>query len=323
MGEGSAWQRPRATRPGARVESSSWSPLVISNLLSVPASQDPITLRFHGRVELAGRAAGNAFLQIGGFGVGIEFANDVVWKSGPAELNTNVVVLPGATLTVDGADLTEVRGQLPETGITVAGTYRKLGTGTNRVQRLLNSGLVWIEQGCVQSLLSTDSPGYTQTAGELRLAGGTLDVRLGPATSTQPGRILITGGAVSGTGKITGDLTLDGGTLQPGAGPGLLEVQGQVNWRPNGVFSVEIGGDTPGSEHDQLVAATCDFDGVLEIVLRNGFQPQGCDLPIPPERNAALVLPDSAAPGLVRVGIPGRGEPRLREATHLDYCQPS
>lgn len=167
-----------------------------------------------------------------------------------------------------------MRGQLPETGITVAGTYRKLGTGTNRVQRLLNSGLVWIEQGCVQSLLSTDSPGYTQTAGELRLAGGTLDVRLGPATSTQPGRILITGGAVSGTGKITGDLTLDGGTLQPGAGPGLLEVQGQVNWRPNGVFSVEIGGATPGSEHDQLVAATCDFDGVLEIVLRNGFQPQ-------------------------------------------------
>ncbi|MCC6234460.1 MAG: Ig-like domain-containing protein, partial [Verrucomicrobiales bacterium] len=255
------------------------SPLVISNQLAFALAREPLTVRFEGPLQLAGRSAGSAFLRAADPALQLVFANRTDWTAGPAELTTNAVVAPNALFVVDGPELTELRGDARQAGLRIQGTYRKTGTGTNRIQRLVNTGgLVEITDGKVQSLLNLDAEGYVQSGGELRLAGGSLDVRFGNESSLTPGRIALSGGTLTGSGALTGDLTLTGGALRPGGnggeGPGLLEVSGQVNFLPGSTLALSLSGTSPGTGHDQLKATSCEFDGNLEITVGGGFQPQ-------------------------------------------------
>lgn len=254
------------------------SPLVISNQVAFTPGSAPWQIRFEGPLTLAGRSAGNAFLRAAGPGLQVVFAGRSDWTTGPVELSTNAVVAPGALFVVEGDELTEMRGAANVAGLRVQGVYRKSGAGTNRVQRLLNDGgLVEIAGGKVQSLLNLDTEGYAQSGGELRLAGGALDLRFGNEASTQPGRMALSGGTLTGAGAITGDVVLSGGALRPGANSGaaagVIEVTGEVGWQAGGSFAVTVGGAVAGTDHDQLRATACEFDGTLEITLANGYVP--------------------------------------------------
>jgi len=72
-----------------------------------------------------------------------------------------------------------------------------------------------------------------------------------------------------------GSLFNIGGTLHPGLSPGILSVTGDY-WQgpPEGRLVIEIGGRTPGSEHDVLqVGGLLTACGVLEVRLVGGFVP--------------------------------------------------
>lgn len=82
-------------------------------------------------------------------------------------------------------------------------------------------------------------------------AGGSITVGSGAGAGAQGVIEVTAGGVLAGDGLLFGDLVLSGGSLAPGASPGLLSVNGDLNI---GVGSVifEIWGNEP-SEYDRLV----------------------------------------------------------------------
>jgi hypothetical protein len=92
-------------------------------------------------------------------------------------------------------------------------------------------------------------------------------------SATGPGAVTVrNGGTLGGTGMVTGAVTVeDGATVAPGVSPGILTV-GSVTFSNSAVFAVELGGTTPGSDHDQLVVTnTATLDGTLNLSYTNGF----------------------------------------------------
>lgn len=70
----------------------------------------------------------------------------------------------------------------------------------------------------------------------------------------------------------------DYGIVSPGSSPGILNWK--INYQPTGssILDIEIGGLTPGDEHDQLVVnGYAGVDGTLQVTLTNGFIPQAGD----------------------------------------------
>lgn len=98
--------------------------------------------------------------------------------------------------------------------------------------------------------------------------------------------VLITGGGsvdfqagtVSGSGAIVGDVHNGGSTLSPGNSPGTMAIHGDYVQSDVAALLMEIAGDTPGNEHDVLtVEGEASVDGVLAVVLSDGFQPTAGD----------------------------------------------
>jgi hypothetical protein len=86
----------------------------------------------------------------------------------------------------------------------------------------------------------------------------------------------IDGGALSGTGTITGNVT-NAGQVSPGTSPGILTIQGNYTQTAAGVLNVELGGTAAG-QFDQLnVSGTASLDGSLNVSLVNGFIPSPGD----------------------------------------------
>lgn len=83
-------------------------------------------------------------------------------------------------------------------------------------------------------------------------------------------------GAVSGIGSFTGDLVLQG-SLAPGASSGqaaLVSCQGNVTLASSHTLHLEIGGLTPGSQHDALgIDNDLTLGGTLHLSLVGGFTP--------------------------------------------------
>ncbi|HJQ99253.1 MAG TPA: hypothetical protein VJ826_13150, partial [Candidatus Polarisedimenticolaceae bacterium] len=144
------------------------------------------------------------------------------------------------------------------------GTFRKsIGVGTTALALpFQNQGTVEIQSGTIHETSS-----YTQTAGTTKLTGGTLS-----ATVT----IAIQGGTLAGTGTVSANVVVSGtGALSPGLSAGTLALTGTYTQQaPNGAFNVEIGGTTPGTQHDRAnVTGTTTLAGVLNVSLINGFVP--------------------------------------------------
>ena len=86
---------------------------------------------------------------------------------------------------------------------------------------------------------------------------------------------LIAKGHVSGQGHIYADHVVFEGTVSPGNSPGCITMGGNATFSITATMVMEIGGQTPCSEHDQMdVANILTVNGAtLQLVLINGFQP--------------------------------------------------
>ncbi|MFN8445069.1 MAG: Ig-like domain-containing protein [Caldilineaceae bacterium] len=76
----------------------------------------------------------------------------------------------------------------------------------------------------------------------------------GPNGFTVTSPVTVNGGTLGGQGKIVGAVTVNsGGTLNAGSSPGRLDLQGNLVMNSGSNLFVDINGNTPGSEHDQVV----------------------------------------------------------------------
>jgi len=105
---------------------------------------------------------------------------------------------------------------------------------------------------------------FTQTAGETRLAGGSL------SGST----LTFSGGALVGTGTISASV-VNGAVVRPGASPGTLAINGNYTQTASGELQMEIGGLIAGSEFDRLtVSGSASLNGALTVRMIDGFLPK-------------------------------------------------
>ena len=160
-------------------------------------------------------------------------------------------------------------------------------------------------------IVDNDANSYS---GETRVAQGTLEL-FGAAPLGNSARVTIAEGAaldvtripdfvvpsgrtLSGEGEIylslitlepgstlRGELTLYGteivnsGRLAPGFSPGIVQIFGDYIQEFDGVLEIEVGGLTPGTQHDQLrVSNVAALNGRLEASLINGFHPNVNDV---------------------------------------------
>ena len=128
-----------------------------------------------------------------------------------------------------------------------------------------NAGAVNVGSG---STFSTASGSYNQSGGNTEVDG---------ALSPAGGLVGISGGTLSGNGgTITGNVNM-GGTMSPGDAPstaGKLNVVGNYIQTGGGIFQLDLGGLTAGSQFDWLdVTGTTSLSGTLNINLINAFFP--------------------------------------------------
>jgi len=196
-----------------------------------------------------------------------------ILQGGPGGFNGATLNLPAGTLTTFNTppSFRIMNATAGSATINNDGVILKTNTGSMHVRWLLmNSGLLDIQQGT----LYLETNGLVQTAGETRLWPG---VRL---NSTPLLPIQIDGGSLTGSGiigySVETDVNCDG-RLAPGSfgsdGAGQFTISGDVVLGSSAVVDMDLGGTTPGTDHDHVaIARTLTLGGDLELSLINGFE---------------------------------------------------
>ena len=95
-------------------------------------------------------------------------------------------------------------------------------------------------------------------------------------TGSGPGDRLSFAGPVSGDGSFTGTVEFQA-LYSPGDGPAIVEVENLL-LTPSSTLEIEVGGITPGLEHDQvIVSGDAVLNGRLDVPLIQGFEPLAGD----------------------------------------------
>ena len=111
--------------------------------------------------------------------------------------------------------------------------------------------------------------------GGLTLSGGTVvaDAIEIIEPDALPSPLIIESGTLSVT-SLTGDLELLAGTFSPEASPATSSITGNYVQGSGGTLLMELGGETPGTQYDQLqITGSLELDGVLSVQLIDGFTP--------------------------------------------------
>jgi hypothetical protein len=129
----------------------------------------------------------------------------------------------------------------------------------------------------------TPIDGIAENRGSFRISGGRRFTTQGAFTNTGhltvgvgsalivPGRLTL-GGSVAGNGAIVAESTLVRGRLRPGASPGELSIEGDVELDDAASLEIEIAGLVPGVDHDVLrVSGVATLGGALEVSLLQSF----------------------------------------------------
>ena len=189
---------------------------------------------------------------------------DAVWSgAGQVRLDTQAAlrVEAGGSLEFQGGATLSSSGSPASTFTSVGEVVNATGGATFAISLpVTHSGLIDVRSGTLRFTSS-----MVQTGGTLRLAGG------GVSTTSV---LDIRGGMVTGQGSITGTLRNSGGLVRPAR---VLDVLGAGGWTnvTGGTVQVELGGVTPGVDHDRLVTTgRAALGGTLELVLGAGFQPK-------------------------------------------------
>jgi hypothetical protein len=123
------------------------------------------------------------------------------------------------------------------------------------------------------SVLTTTGD-YVQAAGSTDLKEATSRL----AASGGGALVRVQGGTLRGVGSVDPALNVSGGKVAPGLSAGVLDVAGSYTQGAGGTLEVEIGGATPGTDHDQLDASdTASLGGTLDIKTPGGFTPSPGD----------------------------------------------
>ena len=81
--------------------------------------------------------------------------------------------------------------------------------------------------------------------------------------------------AVRGNLIVRADNVVNSGLIAPGFSPGIIKIDGDYTQENDGTLEIEVGGLTPGEEHDQLqVTGFASLGGRLEVPIIDGFEPQ-------------------------------------------------
>jgi T5SS/PEP-CTERM-associated repeat protein len=108
--------------------------------------------------------------------------------------------------------------------------------------------------------------------GTLRLEDGLVTHGGNPIRVAPPGKIVGTG-TLDGTGTITND-----GDIDIGLSPGKLTITGDYVQTATGQLKMEIGGPTPGTQHDQLeIMGNATLGGLVNLIFTDGFAPRTGD----------------------------------------------
>lgn len=156
-----------------------------------------------------------------------------------------------------------------------------------------------LDSGSGSTVTANDPAGFFGAgSGIVRLSSGQWDLRIGNSDSIEDastvvvgsGTVLNTGstsetlagitveagGLLEGSGTITGNVLADGGTVGPGNSPGIIQVIGDFTLGDDSLFDVEIGGTTPGTQHDQTTVTgdvTFGSNAALSLTPSGGFVP--------------------------------------------------
>ncbi len=106
---------------------------------------------------------------------------------------------------------------------------------------------------------------------------GTLNIGAGSTFSAPTGFTHHVGATLNGTGTLQGNFT-NSGTLAPGNSPGIIHIDGDYTQTATGTLEIQVGGLTPGTEHDQVqVTGHTTLGGTITFPFINGFVPQPND----------------------------------------------
>ncbi|MCA9241334.1 MAG: hypothetical protein KDA37_14085, partial [Planctomycetales bacterium] len=204
----------------------------------------------------------------------------------PITLGAQSINLDGGVLEIRGATNTLNIG--PSGQLTMAGGAAIQGAGFSG--EVLNEGLVATTDA------ASIAPQTFRNEGQLTLgAGSTLTTENSfvnhGTVSLQAGSVLnVLGtfthqasGVLSGVGTVEISHFVNQAAVRPGNSPGVITIDGDYTQQADGVLEIELGGPTPGADHDLLeVTGTATLGGRLELPLINSqaYTPSDSDLPI-------------------------------------------
>ena len=119
----------------------------------------------------------------------------------------------------------------------------------------------------------------SRTINSIEIGGGeglaTLHLGQGSTINVTEQVTVLEGGALRGGGVIAGDVINDGGSLAPGASPGTLKIEGDLNISGNSGLEIELGGTVQGENYDLLSqddgTQGISLGGILTIKFIDGF----------------------------------------------------
>lgn len=242
---------------------------------------------------------GEGFQWAGGF-----FRDGTVTNAGLVRINSNFHDVENATFRNEGTILHEdgdVRlrtATFENAGLFDVMTTDRfaLGATTFGTTEFINDA-----GGTIRLSISDESRVTTtlrnRNGGVIELGDGRLFMNTNSALDLQPGSILRGNGTVD---PLSGNETTVAGIIEPGQSPGTLTYDND-RFQPfaptvDAVLDIEIGGPTPGTEHDQIVVpGSVELGGTLRVTLLDDFMPSPGDrfLIIPPPTDAASTVTGS------------------------------
>jgi len=137
------------------------------------------------------------------------------------------------------------------------------GSFTIQAARNFNSPGDFANAGAVNGGVTspfTSGGNYNQSDGSIKVEG---------ALTANGGQVNINGGTLLGNGRTATGLVTNGGTISPGDtahSAGTLNIVGNYIQTSSGIFQLDIGGLTAGSQFDLLaIMGTATLDGTPDI----------------------------------------------------------
>ena len=209
---------------------------------------------------------------------------------------------------------------------------------SNSVRHVIGSGSEASSEGQPGALVHVRGAGSLWDMGnatDLQIAinplgvdGGNGELRLEDLARVVARSILVgSGGRVTGSNSIIeADVQLLGGTIAPGLSPGELTIDGNLFVDASSDLVVEIGGLSPGIQHDVLaVTGDVDIEGAVVLQFIDGFAPREGDVfdfltvtGVADFSGASLVV-EGLAPGFQFSLDPSGGALRLTALTDGEF----